>query len=66
MFITFVVVLDSAILGVLPSSELLGGGRRVLAAHHDAPPNAYVSPMPVDPLVVNFEEGMRLYWNYMY
>ncbi|KAM3966022.1 LOW QUALITY PROTEIN: uncharacterized protein ACR2FA_012882 [Aphomia sociella] len=66
------VVLDSAILGVLPSSELLG--RRVLAPHphphphahphphphpqhhpHEPAPNPY-APLPVDPLVVNFEE----------
>lgn len=57
------VVLDSAILGVLPASSELLGGRRVLPPHaHEA---GY-APLPVDPLVVNFEEGMRLYWNYMY
>ncbi|XP_059061100.1 zinc finger CCCH domain-containing protein 11A-like [Achroia grisella] len=55
---------DSAILGVLPSAELLG--RRVLAPHphphahahphpHEPAPNPY-APLPVDPLVVNFEE----------
>ncbi|KAL4713510.1 hypothetical protein ACJJTC_010495 [Scirpophaga incertulas] len=65
-----VVTLDSAILGVLPPSELLG--RRVLGSHahahahqhahvhahahaHDAP-NPYAPSLPVDPLVVNFEE----------
>lgn len=58
------VVLDSAILGVLPGSGELLGGRRVLPPH-EAPPNPYAQ-LPVDPLVVNFEEGMRLYWNYMY
>lgn len=66
------VVLDSAILGVLPgTNELLP--RRVVHTHahahahthtHAHDPSAYA--MPVDPLVVNFEEGMRLYWNYMY
>lgn len=60
------VVLDSAILGVLPASSELLSGRRVLPPHaHEQPANPY-APMPVDPLVVNFEEGMRLYWNYMY
>lgn len=59
------VVLDSAILGVLPGSGELLGGRRVLGPHahahaHEPAPNPY-APMPVDPLVVNFEEGMRLY-----
>lgn len=55
------VVLDSAILGVLPASSELLGGRRVLPPHaHEQPANPY-APMPVDPLVVNFEEGMRLY-----
>ncbi|XP_028170871.1 uncharacterized protein LOC114360370 isoform X2 [Ostrinia furnacalis] len=43
-------VLDSAILGVLPaSSELLG--RRVMPPH-----DAGYAALPVDPLVVNFEE----------
>ncbi|XP_072945554.1 uncharacterized protein [Epargyreus clarus] len=68
------VVLDSAILGVLPASSELLGARRVLPhaphahahahshahahahAHaHDAPASPY-APLPVDPLVVNFEE----------
>ncbi|KPI98191.1 Zinc finger CCCH domain-containing protein 11A [Papilio xuthus] len=60
------VVLDSAILGVLPSSDLLGA-RRVLPphahAHAHAHPHAHAhdapgpyAPLPVDPLVVNFEE----------
>ncbi|CAH0591607.1 unnamed protein product [Chrysodeixis includens] len=50
------VVLDSAILGVLPASSELLAGRRVLPPHaHDQPANPY-APMPVDPLVVNFEE----------
>ncbi|CAH0397115.1 unnamed protein product [Chilo suppressalis] len=59
-----VVTVDSAILGVLPAAggDILGA-RRVLPAHahahahaHDvAPPNPY-APLPVDPLVVNFEE----------
>lgn len=53
-------VLDSAILGVLPSSSDLLAGRRVMPPHDAPPPNPY-APMPVDPLVVNFEEGMRLY-----
>ncbi|XP_068622976.1 uncharacterized protein [Battus philenor] len=55
------VVLDSAILGVLPASTELLGARRLLQPHahahphpHDAP-NPY-APLPVDPLVVNFEE----------
>ncbi|CAK1589054.1 unnamed protein product [Parnassius mnemosyne] len=55
------VVLDSAILGVLPASGDLLGARRVLPPHahghphpHEAP-NPY-APLPVDPLVVNFEE----------
>ncbi|CAH2055746.1 unnamed protein product, partial [Iphiclides podalirius] len=57
------VVLDSAILGVLPASSDLLGARRVLPPHahahahphpHEAP-NPY-APLPVDPLVVNFEE----------
>lgn len=59
---------DSAILGVLPATgDMLGhpvaGQRRVMAPHalHDAPaPPAYAA-LPVDSLVVNFEEGMRLY-----
>lgn len=55
------VVLDSAILGVLPASSELLSGRRVLPPHaHEQAANPY-APMPVDPLVVNFEEGMRLY-----
>lgn len=54
------VVLDSAILGVLPASSDLMGGRRVMPPHEAPQPNPY-APMPVDPLVVNFEEGMRLY-----
>ncbi|XP_047027387.1 uncharacterized protein LOC124635530 isoform X2 [Helicoverpa zea] len=50
------VVLDSAILGVLPASSELLSGRRVLPPHaHEQPANPY-APMPVDPLVVNFEE----------
>ncbi|XP_026736165.1 uncharacterized protein LOC113499821 isoform X2 [Trichoplusia ni] len=50
------VVLDSAILGVLPASSELLGTRRVLPPHaHDQAANPY-APMPVDPLVVNFEE----------
>ncbi|XP_075982305.1 uncharacterized protein LOC142980676 isoform X2 [Anticarsia gemmatalis] len=50
------VVLDSAILGVLPNSSELLGGRRVLPPHaHEPAPNPY-APLPVDPLVVNFEE----------
>ncbi|CAB3232165.1 unnamed protein product [Arctia plantaginis] len=48
------VVLDSAILGVLPGSGELLGGRRVLPPHEPAP-NPYAQ-LPVDPLVVNFEE----------
>lgn len=56
------VVLDSAILGVLPASSELMGARRVLPPH-EAAPNPY-APLPVDPLVVNFDDGMRLYWNY--
>ncbi|XP_034836667.1 zinc finger CCCH domain-containing protein 11C-like [Maniola hyperantus] len=44
-------VLDSAILGVLPGGEQLLP-RRVVAHHEPAP---YAS-LPVDPLVVNFEE----------
>ncbi|GBP43032.1 Zinc finger CCCH domain-containing protein 11A [Eumeta japonica] len=47
------VVLDSAILGVLPSSELLGGRRPM-------PHEAAYAPLPVDPLVVNFEEEFTL------
>lgn len=59
------VVLDSSMLGVLPAPSEL---RRMLTPHahpHEPVPNPY-APLPVDPLVVNFEEGMRLYWNYMY
>lgn len=54
------VVLDSSMLGVLPAPSEL---RRMLTPHahpHEQAPNPY-APMPVDPLVVNFEEGMRLY-----
>lgn len=70
--ISIPVVLDSAILGVLPTNELLP--RRVVThthphahthahahAHQHAHPHEPY-PLPVDPLVVNFEEGMRLYW----
>lgn len=61
------VVLDSSMLGVLPASSEL---RRMLTPHahahahahvgvgHEQAPNPYA---PIDPLVVNFEEGMRLY-----
>lgn len=59
-------VLDSAILGVLPTSSDLLGARRVLPPHAHAHPHPHEAPnpyaqLPVDPLVVNFEEGMRLY-----
>ncbi|XP_038218760.1 uncharacterized protein LOC119837312 [Zerene cesonia] len=66
------VVLDSAILGVLPASSELLAGRRVVAhahahahTHAHAHPHAHAhahepyaphAPLPVDPLVVNFEE----------
>ncbi|CAK1542572.1 unnamed protein product [Leptosia nina] len=62
-------VLDSAILGVLPASTDLLGGRRVVThahAHAHAHPHPHgvahgpheptYAPLPVDPLVVNFEE----------
>ncbi|KAG7304891.1 hypothetical protein JYU34_010286 [Plutella xylostella] len=48
------VVLDSAILGVLPASSELMGARRVLPPH-EAAANPY-APLPVDPLVVNFDD----------